>query len=583
MAKLMARAPLGAGAPIVPNIHKEGAGIVQLPCWLEPGESVVLDWGRKRTGWIHLAGKGTLDFLYASHQAFFIYGDQESFWRFPNFVAADAIGQVFLGKEPVPVQTQAVALRLMRLTNGSDVPALITAAFLEPSEYPAQPQGSFRCDDEVLNQAWQMGVDTVHLCTQPARASQIPVFAPFGNGYVQWDGCRTNREVWGGDLRASALAWYYNFVDQTPIANSLYVLIRGQHVDCSEHGLFPGSGSTRQKYYEWAFWEVVCLYEYLLHTDDPYLKGPLRYALPMFLRWCEGKLAESPDGFIHTDRSWMYTIPFEKQALPALQVVAILGLRALASLFLLLDLEDEARRAQRLLTGIQGRFHQSFWVEELGTYRFAHLYDGVLRSDLCTNCWAILADLVPEPRQLLERIRRCHGTSVGSVNLSPGVPYASPHDGTIWPYANAYEVAARFHAGDAEGALLLLRKYAGAVRELGLETMPEMFGSDGSLPILPDGSVFSLSHAWAGQASWALQRYLLGVYPLKPGWKQFAFKPATSSLGWVQGVVVTPQGPLEITLERKKDGFRGQVVYPQGVQCVVDPKVTGQVSLRHRG
>ena len=581
LAKLTARAPLGAGAPIVPNIHKEGAGIVQLPCWLEPGESVVLDWGRKRTGWIHLAGKGTLDFLYASHQAFFIYGDQESFWRFPNFVAADAIGQVFLGKEPVPVQTQAVALRLMRLTNGSDVPALITAAFLEPSEYPAQPQGSFRCDDEVLNQAWQMGVDTVHLCTQPARASQIPVFAPFGNGYVQWDGCRTNREVWGGDLRASALAWYYNFVDQTPIANSLYVLIRGQHVDCSEHGLFPGSGSTRQKYYEWAFWEVVCLYEYLLHTDDPYLKGPLRYALPMFLRWCEGKLAESPDDFIYTDRSWMYTIPFEKQALPALQVVAILGLRPWLHCFYSLTLRMR-RDGPAALTGIQGRFtNPSGWRNwgPIGLPIFMTVSCAPIYAPTAGRSWRIWYQ---SPGSFWRGSEGAMGPLWAVLICPREYPMLPPMMGPSGPMPTPM----RWRPDSTRGMRKELCFFCGnmpAVRELGLETMPEMFGSDGSLPILPDGSVFSLSHAWAGQASWALQRYLLGVYPLKPGWKQFAFKPATSSLGWVQGVVVTPQGPLEITLERKKDGFRGQVVYPQGVQCVVDPKVTGQVSLRHRG
>lgn len=560
------KVPLGGGTPIVPVVQGTLGEEQSLPCVIPPGETLQLDWGRKRTGYVYLTGEGEVRFLYASNAAMFALQDQKTYFTFPSFVGADATGSLILTETPRPLHKTTVPLRYLQLSNRGATPVILKGAVLEPSEFPQRPLGRFVCSDETLNRAWQMGIDTVHLCTQRGEHSQIPVFAPFGEGYVQWDGCRRDREIWGGDLRPGALAWLYNFTDASPIANSLYVLISGQHIDCSEHGLFPGSGSSGQKYYEWAFWEVVCLYEYLLHTGDERLFGPARYSLPMFLQWCERKLSEYTDGWIHTDRSWMYTVQFGKQALPALQVVAILGLRALVQLFTLLGLEEYVPRAVSLERQLSRRFHQQFWKEDQKAYCFGTLADGLFRSDLCTNSWALLADLVPQelvPR-LLGSLKEGHWTAVGSVNLHPSLGEFSPHDRTVWPYANGYEVAARFHVQDAAGALEVIRRCIAGVQKTGQETYPEMFYLDGTLPFLPDGTVLSFCHAWASQVSWALQRYLLGIYPVKMAWRKFAVNPVPSDVEWVSGAVVTPLGEIEITLE----GTRGKVVYPKGLEYV---------------
>lgn len=542
---------------------------------LKKGESVLFDWGRKRTGWIEVAGEGDLAFSYASDLEILDLFDSlknrkdERADKMPSYAAVEAQGKVALASKSSLIHPRSLALRYLRLTNNSDLPVIITSIVMKPSEFPALPAGSFKCSDETLNIAWQMGIDTVHLCTQPGPESLNPVFAPFGSGHVQWDGCRRDREIWGGDLRPASLAWYYNFTDQTPVSNSIYLIMSAQHVGCSEHGLFPGSGSTHQVFYEWAFWEVTCLYEYILHTGDESLIRFADRVLPLFLEWCEKKFSENPDRWIHMSLSWMYTIPLHDEPLPALQASAAIGMQSMVKLFDMLGRSEEAVRSKALWSDIQDRFDKSFWSDDLQAYRFIDPKGDIPRSDLGTNAWALLGDLVPEDkrRKVLDSIKKLHWTKGGSINISPilGKPYA--HDNNIWPYANAYEVAARFDAGDVENALEVLRRYATNCLSAGHATLFEMINIDSSLPVLDEtGNTLSFCHAWAAQGSWALQRYLLGVAPLAPGWKEFSFNPLRSPLDWVRGSVVTPFGMIDVELELVDGKFKGKLTHPAAIR-----------------
>jgi hypothetical protein len=547
------------------------------PYKLEKGQELVLDWERKRTGWISITGSGTLEFTCAGDIKILEILDSDfkthSYYqgdKFPNNVMINAQGMVDLTSEPKLIRPRMMALRYLRLRNLSDSTATISFLSLKPSEFPEKPVGSFECSDEAINVGWQMGIDTVHLCTQPGEESQSPVFGPFGNGYVQWDGCRRDREIWGGDLRPASLAWYYNWQDQTPVANSLYLIMSAQHNGCSEHGLFPGSGSSHQIFYEWAFWESVCLWEYILHTGDQSLMRFARQVMPTFLDWCERKFSEHPDGWIHASASWMYTIPIKDEPLPALQAAAAIGLEAMEKLFLALDNPGCANRSRALRENIASRFHKSFWDESLQAYLFVQPKEGdAPHSDLTANAWAIIGDLAPEDKRqtVLDSMKRLHWRDAGSINISPILGITCSHDNNIWPYANAYEVTARFEAGDVDGALEVFKRYINTIRGTGHHTVFEMINLDGSLPIQHHiGDVLSFSHAWASQASWALQRYILGVYPVKPGWSEFACDPIPSPLEWAKGSIVTPHGVIDVELENKNGALKGKVTHPESIK-----------------
>jgi hypothetical protein len=341
-----------------------------------------------------------------------------------------------------------------------------------------------------------------------------------------------------------------------------------QHCGCSEHGLFPGSASSHQIFYEWAFWESVCLWEYILHTGDQTLMRFAGRIMPMFLDWCERKFRESPDGWILASAAWMYTIPLKDEPLPSLQAAAAIGLEAMEKLFIALNDPNCAHRAKTLHDDIVSRFHSSFWNDDLKSYMFVQPKEGdIPRSDLATSVWAVLGGLTPASnvQTVLDSINRLHRTDAGNINIYPILEETYSHNDNIWPYANAYEVVTRFQVGDVEGALDLFKRYTGTITKMGHHTLFEMFYKDGSIPIQWHlGDILSFCHAWAAQGSWALQRYLLGVAPVKPGWSEFSFDPKPSSLDWVKGSVVTPKGMIDVELE----AGRGKVSYPGSLQLI---------------
>lgn len=576
----------------------------KLPFQLGPGQSVIIDWEKKRTGWVSLTGQGHLRFAYAGDKRILdlIISEKDRDSKFsqsaaPNYIGAKAEGHLVLSKTETFLHEEIAAFRFFGLCNDSETTAVIENITMEASEFPEKPVGHFECSDPLINKAWQMGIDSVHLCTQPGDHSLNPVFGPFGQNYVQWDGCRRDREIWGGDLRTASLAWYYNFADNSPVANSLYLILSAQHDGCSEHGLFPASASTHQTFYEWALWAVVGLWEYYLHTGDQKLLFVSSLVLPKFLTWCEKKFAEHEDGWMHGNMSWMYTLPFEKQAMPGLQAVAVLALDAMVELFSAISKSKNNRQVMiqnengimeessnpfiifqqqclKLRKNIMDRFDNAFFDKRLKAYRFINNDPwGKPRSDLCTNCWAILADIVPVNKriQLLENLNHLHGKEWGRMNLAPVIEEIdSSHNEMIWPYSIAFEISARFYTGDADGALKLLRDQTALLDEQGYSTLPEAVYPDGSPPIkgAPHGTL-SLCHAWASQSSWALQRYLLGVFPLTPGWETFSCKPLPSRIEWTRGKISTPHGIIEVELESRNGKTQGILRHPLAIQPIL--------------
>jgi alpha-L-rhamnosidase len=66
-------------------------------------------------------------------------------------------------------------------------------------------KGAFRCNDEKLNQVWQAGADTVHLCLQDHL----------------WDGVKRDRQVWAGDMHPAAMVVNAVFGELAVVRQSL--------------------------------------------------------------------------------------------------------------------------------------------------------------------------------------------------------------------------------------------------------------------------------------------------------------------------------------------------------------------------
>ena len=139
-------------------------------------------------------------------------------------------------------------------------------------------------------------------------------------------------------------------------------------------------------------------------------------------------------------------------------------------------------------------------------------------------------------------------------------------------FLGGYVLQTRAEAGDMEGALEIIRKYWGAMIDLGATTFWEDFDLDwteNATPIdmpVPEGKKdihgdngrfcykqfrHSLCHGWASSPTWFLTRYVLGIRISEPGCKKLLIKPCLSKLDYVKGKYPTPYGT--VTVEHKKD------------------------------
>ncbi len=568
----------GNNRPKTPENLMEGSSKAQkafsAPFNIQPKSEIILDWTAKQTGWLQISGSGQIDYQLASDLRLFdLYAQNppQKAVNWPSCCVTSAIGSRNLTDKPEYFSPNTHAFRYLKLINNSGQNVEIKSIELIPSEFPEIPAGSFHCDLDIINTGWKMGLDTVHLCTQPGDQSYIPVYPPFANGYVQWDGCRRDREIWGGDLRPSALCWYYNFTDNSPILNSLYILLSGQHVACADHGAFPGSGSTRQLLPEWCFWIVTALWEYILHTGNSLPEKFLKYTLNFFLEWCRNKLASGEDKYIPGSATWMYTFNFDGSVLPGIQTSALNGLAALENLFNHLDQPEKAKSARKIKNHLLDYVTKNLYNPKYNTLAINIKNNGCgSHSDLVSTCWALESNAFDPAmaERILKSLKNLHWTPSGSINVAPPPNVNNLHNNNIWPFANAYEFASRLKYADTQNALELFKRYTSLIRNQGHSTLFEMINIDGSLPIdRQDGNTLSFCHAWGGLGTWALQRYLLGPAPTAPGWKTFNFNPVPSSLKYCKGSVVTPKGIINIELESDGKSLKGRLHHPAEIKC----------------
>ena len=145
----------------------------------------------------------------------------------------------------------------------------------------------------------------------------------------------------------------------------------------------------------------------------------------------------------------------------------------------------------------------------------------------------------------------------------------------ISTFIGGYVLQARAEAGDTKGALDIIRKYWGAMLDLGATTFWEDFDLDwieNATPIdepVPEGKKdihgdngrfcykqfrHSLCHGWASSPTWFLSKYVLGVRVVEPGCRKLHIVPCLGDLDYVRGKYPTPYGAVTIEHKKDKDG-----------------------------
>lgn len=153
-----------------------------------------------------------------------------------------------------------------------------------------------------------------------------------------------------------------------------------------------------------------------------------------------------------------------------------------------------------------------------------------------------------------------------------------------------YVLQARAGAGDYAGCLEVIRRYWGAMLDLGATSFWEDFDlswaqNAGRIDeLVPEGKHdihaeygdycyqglrHSLCHGWAaGPTAW-LSEHVLGVRPLEPGCGKVLVKPHLADLDWVEGTYPTAHGVLRVRHRREITGeITSHIEAPPGIEVI---------------
>ncbi|RAH58466.1 putative alpha-L-rhamnosidase C [Aspergillus piperis CBS 112811] len=203
---------------------------------------------------------------------------------------------------------------------------------------------------------------------------------------------------------------------------------------------------------------------------------------------------------------------------------------------------------QRRLENLQEAINYHLWSDKLQAYYHSETYQNFFSQE--ANALAVLSDTTKltgnRTNTLLSTMAQQLYIPKGALSFS-NASMASGFAQKISPYASGYHLKAAFHANDGVNAKKLLHSVWGPISD------PKNANYTGCMweVINPDGtpgiwSGTSLCHAWSAGPTADLSRYVLGIQPVTPGFREWRVAPQTLGLDWARGEYPTPHGNIRV-------------------------------------
>ncbi len=388
--------------------------------------------------------------------------------------------------------------------------------------------GSFKCDDERLNQIWKTGAYTVHLNMQD---------------YL-WDGIKRDRMVWAGDMHPSLMTISSVFGYNEVVPKTLDFL--------REHTPLPNYMNGISSY---SMWWIIMHYDWYLYQGRlDYLQEQKNYLLSLlqlFTQYVDENGKEQLHG------AGMRFIDWPSNGN---EIAVHAGLQALLSMVF-----DRGARLCEYLDEPQKAASFQKIADKMKRYK-----PETGPSKQAASLLALSG--IMDAKQADAEIISVEGTK----NFSAFYGY--------------YMLQAQALAGNYEGALNNISRFWGGMIDLGATTFWEEFDIDeakNAAPIcdmVPEGKLDyhrqtgkecyiglrrSLCHSWAsGPTPW-LSEHVLGIRVLEPGCKKIRIAPNLGNLNWVEGTFPTPFGLIKLRHEKQADGkVQSKVEVPKEITVV---------------
>ena len=384
--------------------------------------------------------------------------------------------------------------------------------------------GSFKCSDDRLNQIWQTGAYTVHLCMQD---------------YL-WDGVKRDRLVWMGDMHPEIMTVNTVFGNQQVVRKSLdYVRDKTAPTDWM-NGICSYS----------LWWIILQHHLYAWYGDKVYLEEQGDYLQALL-----HSVMENVDGNREAYQEGRF-IDWPSNDQPdvihaGLQALTIRALEAGAEMAECLGkdyLQKECTTvAQQLRTYVP---------DAVGNSQAAALLAIEGMMDL-EEASAIILGNGPEKFTSFMGYYLLQALAKGG-HYAEAMKLISDYWGRMLDLG-ATTFWEDFNYNDAKNAARID------------EVVPA-----GKFDIHADGGAWcyvglrhSFCHGWAsGPTAW-LSEHVLGIEPVGAGFKTVRIDPHLGDLEWAEGTFPTPYGLIEVKHTKNPDGsVSSDVILPKGVKQV---------------
>ena len=489
--------------------------VFKLPTTAQPAvskqsndNSILVDFGKETFGFIKLhglAGKGNLTIYYGESREEALSKDGAvtlDRLTIDNAVARDSI---------MPLSKAFRYVNIVRegAVHFDDVSMLYEYADIKD-------RGSFSCNDEEINKIYDIARYTLHLSTREFFV----------------DGIKRDRWVWSGDACQSYLMNYYLMNDNGTVTRTMYAL----------RGKDPVTGHINT-IMDYTFYWFLSIYDYYLYSGDKSfiqqnydrMKSLMEYVLGR--RNKNGLLEGLPGDWIFID--WAAGLS-KKGEVSFEQLLFARSLEAMALCSNIVNDKEGASRYNSLSADLKKKLFAVYWNQQ--KQALVHSRVNGKQTDNVTrysNMFAIFFDYFNEQQK--QAVKK-------SVLLNDKIQKITT------PYMRFYELEALCAMGEQNYVLNEMKSYWGGMLKLGATSFWEEYdpSKKGAEHYAMYGREFgkSLCHAWGASPIYLLGKYYLGVKPTSAGYNTYLVEPNLGGLQWMQGKVPTPDGDIDLSVNR---------------------------------
>ena len=204
--------------------------------------------------------------------------------------------------------------------------------------------------------------------------------------------------------------------------------------------------------------------------------------------------------------------------------------------------KSDAMMAEQLLDKMYYSFNDKYWNEELKHYKSPKYRDV---PDDRAQAMAILAGFVPAERYPIMRefMSKYHNAS---------------------PYMEKYVLESLCQMGYYTDAMERMERRFGEMVAAPHTTLWEGWEYTGAKGMTYKSGNGTYNHAWSGGGLTILSQYIAGIAPVEPQFKSFSVSPNLANLKWLESVVPTRFGDIELRAERVENRLEMTLTIPQG-------------------